>query len=36
VKKLFELPGNLSVKHSTIQDVWGKYGTHVYEIENGK
>jgi len=36
VKKLFELPGNLSVKDNKIQDVWGKYGTHVYEIENGK
>ena len=33
VKKLFELDGNLSVENNIIQDVWEKYGTHVYEIE---
>jgi hypothetical protein len=36
VKKLFELPGELSVKNNVIQDVWGKFGTHVYELENVK
>ncbi len=33
VKKLFELPGNLSVENNIIRDVWEKYGTHVYEID---
>ncbi|MEN8227665.1 MAG: hypothetical protein ABFS38_05880 [Bacteroidota bacterium] len=36
VKKLFELPGSLSVENNMIRDVWEKYGTHVYEIESGK
>ncbi len=36
VKKLFELPGEMSVEGSTITDVWKKFDAHVYEIEMNK
>jgi hypothetical protein len=36
VKKLFEIPGEMSVEQNTITDVWKKYDVHVYEIELSK
>ncbi len=33
VKKLFELPGEMSVEGTAITDIWKKYDVHVYEIE---
>ncbi len=36
VEKLFELPGDISVKEHIIQDVWKKYDVHVYKIEPEK
>jgi len=32
VKKLFELPKDISVEGNMISDVWKKYDVHVYEI----
>ncbi len=34
VKKLFELPGKMSVDANIIHDSWKKYDVHVYEIED--
>ncbi len=33
VKKLFELPKDMSVEGNMISDVWEKYDVHVYEID---
>lgn len=33
VKKLFNVPGKITVKGNTIKDHWGKYGVYVYKIE---